>query len=401
MSATTREAGGTRDRASSRDGAPGLVALAPSDPLDPATFSGLSRRLFAQLAADGVTVTPIATRDLRWHDALRGAVRPRALLGRAAANRRTPLVDPDWMWSRQGFERLSDRLAERLRALPTPAPVLQVGTQVDAARAGGRPVYCITDCTVVQALEADEFSVSRASARTRREAVECQREVFAGCTRVLVLSDWAARSVVDDYGIDPDRVVAVGAGANLADPLPRRTDTERPSVLFVGRDWEQKGGPLLLEAFRLARRCVPAARLVVVGCTPAIEDEPGVEVVGVLDRSDPAADMRLRALYAEATCFALLSRFDAFPNVVLEAGLAGLPVVSTDTGSRAEAVVDGVTGRLVGTRDPGAVADALVWLLSDPDRAAAAGHAAAAGVSARFTWPLVGRRVLDALDLPC
>jgi glycosyltransferase involved in cell wall biosynthesis len=375
--------------------------LAPADPLDPATFSGLSRRLFAQLATDGVGVTPLATRDLRWHDALCGAVRPRAVLGRATADRRTPLVDPDWMWSRRGFERLSDRLARRLAALPAGVPVLQVGTQVDAARAGGRRVFCITDCTVVQALEADEFSVSRASARTRREAVACQREVFAGCTRVLVLSEWAGRSVVEDYGIDPARVVAVGAGANLADPLPRRTDTARPAVLFVGRDWEQKGGPLLLDAFRLARRCVPTARLVVVGCTPAIDDEPGVEVVGVLDRRDPAADARLRSLYAEATCFALLSRFDAFPNVLLEAGVAGLPVVSTDTGSRAEAVVDGVTGRLVAGRDPAAVADALVWMLADPDRAAALGRAAAAGVSARFTWPVVGRRVLDALGMPC
>ena len=398
MSGTT----GTAAPASARPVTSALVAVAPSDPLDPATFSGLSRRMFGQLATQGVSITPVATRDLRWHDALRGAVRPRALLGRAAADRRTPLVDPDWMWSRRGFDRLSDRLARRLAAVPTEVPVLQVGTQVDPGRAHpARRVLCITDCTVVQALEADEFSVSRASPRIQQEAIACQRQVFAACTRVLVLSAWAGRSVVDDYGIDPSRVVVVGAGANLADPLPRRTDVDRPSVLFVGRDWEQKGGPLLLEAFRLARRRVPTARLVIVGCTPRLEAEPGVEVVGVLDRSDPASDARLRRLYAEATCFALLSRFDAFPNVLLEAGVSGLPVVSTDTGSRAEAVVDGVTGRLVAGRDPGTVADALVSLLDDPGRAAAMGRAGAARVAELFTWPVVGRRVLDALEVPC
>jgi glycosyltransferase involved in cell wall biosynthesis len=140
---------------------------------------------------------------------------------------------------------------------------------------------------------------------------------------------------------------------------------------------------------------------VVVGCTPPLGAEPGLEVVGVLDRSDPAQDERLRSLYAEATCFAILSRFDAFPNVVLEAGVCGLPVVSTDEGSRSEAVVDGVTGILAARRDPRLVADALAALLGDPDRAATMGRAAAAGVAQRFTWPVVGRRVADALGLPC
>jgi alpha-maltose-1-phosphate synthase len=377
-----------------------LVALASTDPLDPATFSGLSHRLFRRLAAQGTAVTALATRDLRWHDALRGAVRPRAVLGRAAADRRTPLVDPDWIWSRRGFDTLSARLAERLAAVPAAVPVLQVGTQTDPSRGDpARPVHCITDCTVVQALEADEFSVSRASARVQAEAVACQREVFAACRRVLVLSEWTRRSVVDDYGIDGDRVVVVGAGANLADPLPRRTDTERPMVLFVGRDWVQKGGPLLLDAFRLARARVPSARLVVVGCEPLLGDEPGVEVVGVLDRRDPEQDRRLRRLYAEATCFAILSGFDAFPNVILEAGVAGLPVVSTDEGSRSEAVVDGATGLLAAHRDPRRCAGALVARLGDPDRAAAMGRAAEAGVAQNFTWPVVGRRVADALDL--
>jgi glycosyltransferase involved in cell wall biosynthesis len=129
-------------------------------------------------------------------------------------------------------------------------------------------------------------------------------------------------------------------------------------------------------------------------------DEPGVDVVGVLDRRDPAQDERLRTLYARATCFAILSPFDAFPNVVLEAGVCGLPVVSSDEGSRSEAVVDGVTGVLVACRDPRLVADALVGLLGDADRAAAMGRAAAARVAERFTWPVVGRRVADALGLP-
>jgi glycosyltransferase involved in cell wall biosynthesis len=374
---------------------PAIVALASADPLARGTFSGLSARLFGELSRQGVAVTGLATRDLRWHDALAGAVRPRAVLGRARADRRTPLVNPNWTWSRRGFERLSARLAERLDAVPVDVPTLQVGTEVDASWGrSGRPVHCITDCTVTQALAAGEFAVSRASARVQTEAVECQRLVFERCRRVLTLSEWTRRSVIEDYGIDPDRVVAVGAGSNLADPLPHRPDPDRPTVLFVGRDWDQKGGPLLLDAFRIVRARIPTARLVVVGCTPQLGAESGVEVLGPLDHD------RLRGLYASADCFALLSPFDAFPNAILEAGAAGLPVVSTDEGSRGEVVVDGVTGLLSRTREPAEVAGALAAVLGDPAAAAAMGRAAAERVAERFTWPIVGRRVLDALALP-
>src|SRR4029450_12095454 len=125
------------------DPARALVALAPTDPLDAATFSALSRRLFVQLATQGVAITPFATRDLRWHAALRGAVRPRAVLGRAPADRRTPLIDPDWIWSRRGFDTLNTRLAERLAAVPG-VPLLQVGTQTNPGLGDpARPGVCI------------------------------------------------------------------------------------------------------------------------------------------------------------------------------------------------------------------------------------------------------------------
>jgi hypothetical protein len=125
-----------------------LVALASTDPLDTATLSGLSRRLAAQ-----GPVTALATPDPRWHDALRGAIRRRDVLGRAAAIRRTPLVGPDWIWSHRSFDTLNARLGERLAAVPAAVPVLQVGTRTDPGRAvPARPVHCITDCTGLQVL---------------------------------------------------------------------------------------------------------------------------------------------------------------------------------------------------------------------------------------------------------
>lgn len=371
-----------------------LVAAAVRHPLDPATFSGLSASLFRALAGEDFEILPLVTREIRAFDVFTGALNLSGLVRGRWHGRYAPKVNPRWMWSRRGFERLSRRFAEKLAAIGDDVPILQIGTHV-LPPAGYRH-FCLTDTTVVQAVEAGEFSVSGAGPRIAEEAIQWQREIFASCESVFVLSRWAAESVVRDYGIPVERVMVCGAGANVEEALPRQADGANPYVLFVGVDWEQKGGPLLVEAFRRVRRALPRARLVVVGCRPRI-DEPGVEVVGPLRRSIPDEKQRLFELYAGASCFCLLSRFDAFPNVLLEAGFFGVPVVSTAEGSRPEVVIDGVTGLLAAERDPEEIARLMLAVLTDPVRAEAMGEAARRRVRENFTWPVVAARIARRL----
>lgn len=376
-----------------------LVAVAPNEPLARRTFSGLSFNLFTEIQRQGISIDNIATRDLRWHDVLRGAVRWRSL-GRPAS-RWNSRIDPDWYWSRRTHEQMTGRFLKRLYALPDASYVLQIGTHVQAAGAGRR-VFCLTDLTVVQAIETGgNYQVASASARVRAEAIAWQREVFNSCERVFVLSDWTGRSVIEHYDQPPTKVITVGAGANLPLVLPSRSpDPLAPAILFVGLDWEQKGGALLLDAFRRVKASVSGARLIVVGCRPPeLDGEPGIDVLGQLDRSKPEEEARLLAAYATATCFCIAPAVDAFPNVLLEASAFGLPVVSTDEGSRSEVVLDGVTGRLVPPHDPASLAAALIQLLSDPQLAARLGEAGAQRVRERFNWPAVTRNILAHMGL--
>jgi glycosyltransferase involved in cell wall biosynthesis len=369
-----------------------VVAIAPADPLAPTTFSGYSSHLFSGMQTRGVTIRPFASKDLRWYDVATGALNLRGFARGRFVGRSAPRIRPNWYWSRAGFERFSRRLAARLHDLPEDSVLLQVGTHVRAP-AHTTDAYCVTDCTVLQALEGGEFAVSHVSARVAREAVECQGEVFASCRKVFTLSRWAADSVVQQYGIPSDRVVVVGAGANLGMRPERRHDTANPYVLFVGLDWEQKGGPLLLEAFRLLRASYPAIRLKIVGCAPPVE-EPGVDVIGYLSPKQPESRRRLEALYGGASCFVLLSRFDCFPNVVLEAQLAGVPVVVLRGQGRAEAVRHGETGIVVDRPEPGLVANALETVLRDSFGQGRLGQAAERWAEQRFTWPQVVDHIL-------
>jgi glycosyltransferase involved in cell wall biosynthesis len=152
-----------------------------------------------------------------------------------------------------------------------------------------------------------------------------------------------------------------GIPDRVAEPLPRR----RPGWLIgaIGRLEWQKGFDVLIKALPI----VDGASLVVVGeGSERAALERLAHDVGVSDRilwegwSDtPQAHLR------SIDVLAVPSRFEGSPLVILEALLAGTPVVAADVGSVSEAVHDGETGLLVPPEDAVALADALRRLLTD------------------------------------
>jgi glycosyltransferase involved in cell wall biosynthesis len=297
------------------------------------------------------------------------------------------------MWSRAGSGLLSRRTNRAIRAAGDRGPFLQVGTLVELDPDFG-PHYTLVDMTIPQARRAETFAIGHLSPARYDEAVGIQARVLRQAAHTFTLSDWARRSVIDDFGIDPDRVTTVYAGPNLRIP-PSLTDAKAPrEILFVGIDWERKGGPLLADAFSLLRRRLPDATLRVVGCTPDVRT-PGVHVEGFLDRRDPAQFERLCRCYLRASCFCLPSLFEPFGVAIVEAATAGLPVVSVDTGSRREAVAHGTTGVLAPERTPAALADALYDVLADPARAQAMGQAARTRAQSLFTWDRAITQILQ------
>lgn len=372
-----------------------LAAVATRDPFDPRTFSGYSASLFSALQRRGLAVSPMTSKQIRVRDLLGGAVNLGGIARGRFRGRRAPLVAPDWYFSDATLERLSERIDAQVRAAGGITHVLQVGTHVCIDLPGVRS-FCVTDCTVPQSIAAGEFAVSHASPDGVRRAIAWQRRVFDACEVVFTTSRWAAASVVRDCHQSPERVIDVGAGAtNATAPRAPRIDGP-PTVLFVGYDWNLKGGPLLVEAWRAVRRSVPDVRLRIIGCAPRIPDA-GVEVLGRLDPAVPEDRRRLVDAYSSATCLALVSDFDAFPNVVLEAGAMGVPVVAFDEQSRSEVVVHCETGILVDSHDADAVAEALTMLVSDRIAARAMGMRAHRRITSMFTWERVAARVATVM----
>ncbi|MDN5766658.1 MAG: glycosyltransferase family 4 protein [Humibacillus sp.] len=235
-----------------------------------------------------------------------------------------------------------------------------------------------------------------------------ERRQYHAAAHVFAFSDEARESLVNDYDVRPERVSVVGAGVNFTD-LPseshlvhtghpaqsRELRTASQTILFVGNDFERKGGPELLEAFRLVRERVPAARLQIVGTPHPIAPQEGVEVFGRVNGREAMSQ-----LYRNAAVFCLPSFFDPYPLVVLEAMAHGLPVVATPTCGVPEMVLDEGTGLLVehGPDGVARLADALVRVLVDPPYAARLGAAGRRRIEERFLWQHVVDRMAPALE---
>ena len=193
----------------------------------------------------------------------------------------------------------------------------------------------------------------------------------------------AARTIV--HGIDVD-----GVGALAADRDAVRAElgvgADQVLAVTVANFRAPKGYPDLLRAAALVAERRPDVRFVIVGQGP-LEQELRAEharlglasTVTILGyRSDAPR------ITAAADLFVLASHHEGIPVAVMEAMAAGVPVVATHVGGLAEAIDDGVSGRLVPVRRPELLAEAVVALAGDPAarRELSAGASAAA---ARFS----------------
>lgn len=209
----------------------------------------------------------------------------------------------------------------------------------------------------------------RPTALNRHIYGTCLSRVIANCSAIrddLVSSGLvsAERVTVIPNGIDPARVPTGGGGAVRHE---LGVDAGAPLVAVVGRLVPDKGHRDAIEAFALALRRQPAARLLIAGSgklRAELEEvarslTPPGSVVFAGERSD------VPAVLDAADALLVSSHREGSPHVVLEAMVAGTPVVATAIAGIPEMIEDGRSGFLVTAGFPDEAAAALSRLLED------------------------------------
>ena len=229
--------------------------------------------------------------------------------------------------------------------------------------------------------------------------------------RVLTLTEFSKREIVEHLGVPPDRIEVVHPGV-VAQPFraaaarsglepggaktPPHTAAE-PLILYVGSIFNRRHVPETIGGFeRLARRR-PGARLMIVGDNrtfPRIDIDRYVRDTGGVEIARYVSDTVLADLYTRARAFVFLSEYEGFGLTPLEALAAGVPIVVLDTAVARE--VYGPAALYVSSLDPRQIERALELALFD-ESARSMVLREAESLVARYSWSETARRVLQVL----
>jgi len=289
-------------------------------------------------------------------------------------------------------------------ALESASPFLQIGAMYSVPRATGHRVPCFSyhDGNIVEALKSG-YGFEGVSAKRIDEAIRYEREVAQEMTAVFTFSEYLRQSFIAEFGLDETRVFNIGGGVNVEDiPAPGAgKNYSNREILFVGVDFDRKGGNELLSAFRIVRESLVDAQLHIVGPhrLPYGGDAPGIIFHGNLNKSIPAQRNELYRLYEACSLFVLPSKYEPFGLAPLEAMLFQIPCIVTDGWALREFVRPGVNGALVQRGSVDSLVAALSKLLNAPDELAAMGQRARDIALENYAWPKVVARMIAATNL--
>jgi glycosyltransferase involved in cell wall biosynthesis len=368
------------------------------DATDLKNWSGTAYHIAKSLEKQGVEIVHIGPLEDRG-GALLGARRLVAKLlgGRSMLRERDPRVAAGY----------AAQVEERLRGLGVDW-ILSPGTIPIAELAVSTPIAFWTDATFAQMVDLYPEFRNLAPA-TLKGGNLIEQHALQRATLAIYSSEWAAGSAMSEYGADPAKVRVLPFGANL--PGERRVDEIEKIIgnrgrdvcrlLFVGVDWERKGGDLAIAIVSQLHDEGVRAELTIVGSNPDIPAEMRntVTALGFVAKDTTYGRSTLERLFASSHFLVLPSKAECFGVVLAEAGSFGMPSITSDVGGIPAVIRNGVNGfmfPIASIVEEGARCISSLW--SDVARYDDLCRSAFEESRARLTWEASGRELRSLLE---
>ncbi len=216
-----------------------------------------------------------------------------------------------------------------------------------------------------------------------------------------------AKSEMNELGVTDDQLLLIRHGAfdEYGEAARGFSRAGSKQILIFGSLRPNKGIDMLPEIFRRVRAVHPDATLLVTGRRGAFESSAGIEMNKALDELGetpgctvtdalvPESD--IPRLFGECGVCLLPYHTATQSGVAMIAMSTGAPLVTTAVGDLPDIVEDGRTG-LLSPPEPGAIADKLIDVFNDPDKARERAEAALVFTREECAWPVIGAKMADA-----
>ncbi len=222
---------------------------------------------------------------------------------------------------------------------------------------------CYLDCTQPLVLWTDGLyasllgfypGFSNHSAESIKQGNIITQEFLSRCDLAIFSSEWAARTALEIYGTDKEKVKVVPFGANIqcshqlddirAMLKSRSRDTVK--LLFLGKHWHRKGGDIVFNVAKALHQAGQSVELHFVGCHPPkdIEIPDYIHCHGFISKRTPEGVEKISRLLRESHFLFVPSRAEAYGIVFCEANAFGLPCLTSYVGGIPTVVKDHING---------------------------------------------------------
>lgn len=224
----------------------------------------------------------------------------------------------------------------------------------------------------------------------------------------IFASDWAAKTAMDHYKVDPDKVKVVPFGANIVcnrniseiREVVKRRSTTQCDLLFLGVDWTRKGGDLAVKIADQLNRSGLKTRLHIVGIKnlPITPLPDYIVDHGFISKSTKEGQEKLDQLLASSHFLLLPTRAEAYGLVFCEANSFGVPCIASAVGGIPTIIRDNINGRTFPlSADHSDYAEYILSVFKDKAAYDQLCYSAFNEYEQRLNWKVAGKTIVNLL----
>ena len=181
--------------------------------------------------------------------------------------------------------------------------------------------------------------------------IKVEEQIIDSASKIIFSSEWIKQKAIDFYKIDPQKIEVVEFGANI--PTPQNysinINMNECRLLFIGADWERKGGDKVLQIYKILKDEGFPCKLTIIGSMPDenFKQDENLIVIPYLYKNKKDDLEKLCNIISKSHFLVLPTKFDAFGIVFCEASAYAVPSITSNIGGVVQAINEGKNGFLL------------------------------------------------------